>query len=79
MQNTSFQIRGERLTLVSIAVCVRDGVDWIDGCMDSLVAQTHSPIEIILVDDGSSDGGRDVVEKWSKHELVSTISQDKLG
>ena len=79
MQNTSFQIRGERLTLVSIAVCVRDGVDWIDGCMESLVAQTHSPIEIILVDDGSSDGGRDAVEKWSKHELVTTISQDKLG
>lgn len=79
MQNTSIQIRGERLTLVSIAVCVRDGVDWIDGCMESLVAQTHSPIEIILVDDGSSDGGRDAVEKWSKHELVTTISQDKLG
>ena len=74
-----FQIRGERLTLVSIAVCVRDGVDWIDGCMESLVVQTHSPIEIILVGDGSSDGGRDAVEKWSKHELVTTISQDKLG
>ena len=47
--------------------------------MESLVAQTHSPIEIILVDDGSSDGGRDAVEKWSEHELVTTISQDKLG
>lgn len=79
MQNTPFQIRGERLTLVSIAVCVRDGVDWIDGCMESLVAQSHSPIEIILVDDGSSDGGKETVAKWSEHDLVSTIFQDKLG
>ena len=67
------------MTLVSIAVCVRNGVDWIDGCMDSLVNQTHSPLEIILVDDGSSDGGKEVVAKWSKHELVTTILQDELG
>ena len=67
------------MTLVSIAVCVRDGVKWIDGCMESLVSQSHSPIEIILVDDGSSDGGKEAVAKWSDHELVTTIFQDKIG
>ena len=67
------------MTLVSIAVCVRNGVDWIDGCMESLVNQTHSPLEIILVDDGSTDGGKEKVSEWSKHELVTTIVQGKLG
>ena len=67
------------MTLVSIAVCVRNGVDWIDGCMESLVNQTHSPLEIILVDDGSTDGGKEKVDEWSKHELVTTIVQGKLG
>ena len=67
------------LTLVSIAVCVRNGVDWIDGCMESLVNQTHSPLEIILVDDGSTDGGKQKVEDWSNHDLVTVISQDALG
>ena len=67
------------MTLVSIAVCVRDGVDWIDGCMESLVNQTHSPLEIILVDDGSTDGGKEKVDEWSKHKLVTTIVQGKLG
>ena len=52
------------MTLVSVAVCVRDGIDWIDGCMESLVNQTHSPIEIILVDDGSIDGSKQKVEDW---------------
>ena len=67
------------MTLVSIAVCVRNGVDWIDGCMESLVNQTHSPLEIILVDDGSSDGGEQKVEAWSKHALVTVITQAALG
>ena len=61
------------MTLVSVAVCVRDGIDWIDGCMESLVNQTHSPIEIILVDDGSIDGSKQKVEDWSKHELVASL------
>ena len=67
------------MTLVSVAVCVRDGVDWIDGCMESLVNQTHSPLEIILVDDGSSDGGEQKVRDWSNHELVTGITQDAIG
>ena len=67
------------MTLVSVAVCVRDGIDWIDGCMESLVNQTHSPIEIILVDDGSIDGSKQKVEDWSKHELVTCITQEALG
>jgi len=67
------------LTLVSVAVCVRDGVEWIDGCMESLVNQTHSPLEIILVDDGSIDGGKQKAEEWSNHDLVTVITQDALG
>ncbi len=67
------------MTSVSIAVCVRDGKDWIDGCMNSLVNQTHDDFEVILVDDGSSDGGEELVEKWSKHEKVTTILQGKKG
>ena len=67
------------MTLVSISVCVRDGVDWIDGCMESLVNQTHSPLEIILVDDGSSDGSKQKAETWSEHALVTVITQDALG
>ena len=72
-------IRGEKLTLVSIAVCVRNGKDWINGCMESLVNQTHKTTEIILVDDGSTDGGREIVKKWASHDNVITILQEAKG
>ena len=61
------------MTLVSINVCVRDGVSWVDECLHALVNQTHRPLEIILVDDGSSDGTSMKVEEWGKHELVESI------
>ena len=41
--------------LVSVTVCVRDGLEWVDGCMESLLQQTWRPLEIIAVDDGSTD------------------------
>ncbi len=67
------------MTFVSITVCVRDGADWVDGCIESLIEQTHRPLEIIVVDDGSTDGSRKKVESWQEHELVSTVLQEPLG
>ena len=67
------------MTLVSITVCVRNGNNWIDDCMESLVNQTHSPLEIIIVDDGSNDGSTETVRKWGEEELVTAIAQEPLG
>ena len=50
--------------LISITVCVRDGVDWVDGCLESLKSQTYRPIEILAVDDGSSDGSTEKLLAW---------------
>jgi cellulose synthase/poly-beta-1,6-N-acetylglucosamine synthase-like glycosyltransferase len=44
------------LTLVSITVCARNAEKWVDDCLLALISQDYRPIEIISVDDGSSDG-----------------------
>ncbi len=51
--------------MVSVTVCVRNGVSWIDDCMNALISQTYRPLEIIAVDDGSTDGGKEKLESWS--------------
>lgn len=41
--------------LISVIVPVYNVVDYIQKCLDSILAQSYSPIEVILVDDGSTD------------------------
>ena len=49
--------------LVSVIIVNYDGRAYLDKCMSSLLAQTYSAIEIIFVDNGSSDGSCEYVEK----------------
>ncbi len=72
--------------LISITVCVRNAVQWIDDCMAALCAQTYRPLEIIAVDDGSTDGSNELLQKWqtpaeiSLEEIpIQVISQEPLG
>ncbi|MEC8540944.1 MAG: glycosyltransferase family A protein, partial [Candidatus Thermoplasmatota archaeon] len=68
--------------LISITVCVRDGVQWIDGCLESLKNQTYRPLEIIAIDDGSIDGSKEKLQQWHNPEAevpILVYSQDAIG
>ncbi|GMR11326.1 MAG: glycosyltransferase [Anaerolineae bacterium] len=41
--------------LVSAVIVAHNGKGWLEECIPSLLAQTHSPLEVIVVDNGSSD------------------------
>ena len=67
---------------VTVTVCVRDGKDWIDGCLEALSKQTHRPLEIIAVDDGSTDGSKETLLKWHNpggEVPIRVFTQDALG
>ena len=51
--------------LVSIIVPIYNGEQYIKGCIDSIVTQTYSNIELILVNDGSTDGSKDVIQYYT--------------
>ena len=68
--------------LISITVCVRDGVQWIDGCLESLQNQTYRPLEIIAVDDGSIDGSKEKLLEWHDPDAeipLFVYCQDAIG
>lgn len=50
--------------LVSIIIPCYNAEKWIGKCIDSALAQTYKPIEIIVVDDGSSDTSLSIIEKY---------------
>ena len=64
--------------LVSVTVCVRDGGHWVDDCLNSLLQQTHRPLEIIAVNDGSSDNEMsDVIFKIVSLSCTTLIESTK--
>lgn len=52
--------------LVSIIVPVYNVENYINRCVDSILGQTYKNIEILLIDDGSSDQSSDICDNYSK-------------
>ncbi len=52
--------------LISVIVVNWNGLKLLDECFESLMLQTWREKEFILVDNGSTDGSRELVISWSK-------------
>lgn len=65
---------------VSIIVPVYNSERSLKRCLDSIVNQSHSNLEIIIVNDGSTDGSLEISNKYSKKEpRITVINQENSG
>jgi glycosyltransferase involved in cell wall biosynthesis len=53
---------------ISILLAVRNGETFIDAALSSLARQSYKDFEIILVDNGSSDGTSAIIDAWTRRE-----------
>ncbi|MGM9737050.1 MAG: glycosyltransferase family 2 protein [Candidatus Cryptobacteroides sp.] len=66
--------------MISIIVPVYNSASFLDKCISSVVSQTSRDIEILLIDDGSTDGSGEICESWSKIDSrINVIHQDNSG
>lgn len=65
----------ETLPRISIIVPVYNVVPYLEKCLDSLAAQTYPNLEIILVDDASTDGSGQICKTYAnRYTYMRTIS-----
>ncbi|MHA2857023.1 glycosyltransferase [Paenibacillus lautus] len=67
----------EKKITVSVIVPVYNVEKYIRKCLDSLVDQTLNDIEIIVVNDGSTDGSQKIIDEYAEKYPYKIISLSK--
>lgn len=67
------------MTKVSIIVPVYNVEKYIEKCLASLINQTLQDIEIIIVNDGSTDGSKKIIEKYLENKKIKYLEKENGG
>ena len=66
--------------IISIIIPVYNIKLYLDKCLTSTISQTYKSLEIILIDDGSTDGSGDICNQWEKKDSrIKCIHQKNKG
>ncbi len=68
------------MNLISIIVPVYQVESYLDDCIKSLINQTYTNIEILLIDDGSTDKSGQICDEYAqKDKRIKVIHQKNKG
>lgn len=65
---------------ISVIVPVYNVEHYLERCLDSILKQNYNEFEIILINDGSTDGSLDICKKYAKkYENIQLVNQKNQG
>lgn len=62
---------------VSVVIPCYNSSSYVEECINSALNQTLSNVQVIVVDDGSTDTSLEIIKKFSKHKNLKIISFPK--
>ena len=62
----------------SVVIPLYNKANYIQNCLESVLKQTHKEFEVILVNDGSTDGSETVVERF-QDSRIRLVHQENKG
>lgn len=65
--------------LITVIVPIYNVCEYLERCIDSIIDQTYANLEIVLVDDGSTDGSEEICEKYLKKDARVKVIHKKNG
>lgn len=66
--------------LISVIIPVYNVEQYLEECLNSVIEQTYKNIEIITVNDGSSDRSLEILQKYAlSHPNIKIINQENMG
>ncbi len=75
------QSSGKIEPLVSIALCTYNGEEWLRAQLQSLITQTHHNLEIVIIDDASTDGTVEIIKEYADKDprIRYQVNAENLG
>lgn len=67
------------MTTVAIVIAARNAASTLDAAIKSIVAQTYSDWEAVIVDDGSSDQTIEIANAWSHRDRRICVKSNNAG
>lgn len=64
---------------ISIIVPIYNTAAYLNRCLDSIIAQTYKSLEIICIDDGSTDGSELIVDQYAARDSRFVVVHKKNG
>lgn len=66
--------------LVSVIIPVYNVEKYLEKCLDSIINQTYKNIEIICINDGSTDSSLEILRKYAeKDNRIKVVNQENKG
>lgn len=66
-------------SLVSVIVPVYNTVEYVEECIQSILSQSYKDIELIMVNDGSTDGSGEICRRYQHFPNVYYVEQENCG
>ena len=64
---------------ISVIIPVYNVAPWLRECLDSVVSQSFTDLEIIIVDDGSTDESPRIIAEYAPRDKRITAVRKKNG
>lgn len=68
------------LPMISVIVPVYNAEQYLAECLDSILGQTYQNLEVILINDGSTDNSLKIIEKYAENDVrIKAFSIENSG
>ena len=74
------QLKIDKLDKISVIIPVYNNEKYIQRCIESIINQSYKKLEIICVNDGSTDNSLKILEEYAKNDdRIKIITQNRSG
>lgn len=69
----------KKKAIISVIVPVYNVKSYLCRCLESILNQTYQLLEVIIVDDGSTDGSSEICDEFEKKDSRVTVYHKENG